>query len=302
MKPLVHCIFFLIVMIFSCTHHPQNETIPFALQPEGLKKKIEAEIITQSKEEVKKSMRSFHRLITKHPLPTACFPQNNQLIIHRNNAGQVQIRHEIISSKRELSDRIYLYYTANIDLNEAETYAKINDHNYKYYNYPFYMHVTLPNAEQKILENAKELQRAVDEQDLELMEFYTEVLKEWRQKKEIMNTLKSEMFVEIEHSAYIQIKDAVNKKGLSSLTEDAIRGLLNLRDYAAQKYFDTSYYDLYFAATRYNNEEAQKKVDAINNLYAMRIVDESYATSEGLYTQHNNSFREVAPPPSYSQY
>ncbi|GAB5416759.1 MAG: hypothetical protein Crog4KO_22480 [Crocinitomicaceae bacterium] len=196
------------------------------------------------------------------------------------------VRNEIIDSIEEIQSGVFLYYTANASLNEAQTEKNIQDPNYKFLDYPFYSRIKLGDIEKRVEEHSEYLASAKEEQDENLIEFYQGALNEWKNKQRTIHILEVDELIEIQNQAFIQIEDAANKKGLSPMTEEAIRGILNVRNYASQKYFGVSYYSLYFDATRKNDTKAQDKMNAIDHLYQMKIVDESYARLEGLRTKY----------------
>ncbi len=292
MKARLYCIFLIITLIVSCTSKDKNVNVPFKLQPDGLKKKIEAELIENSKKEIVESMQEAHETFEDFPV-IGCWDPRIELNIQRNHTQQIMVRSHIIDSMEEIQSSIFLYYTVNADLNQAQVEKNMRDPNYTFFNYPFFNRVSLEFIERKIKEMETELKFASDDHDTNLIQFYSKYLNEWKMKHLTIQVIEVEELVEIQPQAFIQIEDATNKKGLSPLTEEAIRGILNVRNYASRKYFGVSYYSLYFDASRKNDAKAQNKVDAIDHLYQMKIVDESYARSKGLQTKWNQYEEEL---------
>ncbi|XOV66657.1 MAG: hypothetical protein ACFHU9_13610 [Fluviicola sp.] len=72
--------------------------------------------------------------------------------------------------------------------------------------------------------------------------------------------------------------------GLSPATIEALKGIIEVRDFASRKYFNLPYMDLYFQGTRNIYPDSEAKLAAIDFLYELRITDESYAKSNGLLT------------------
>ena len=63
-----------------------------------------------------------------------------------------------------------------------------------------------------------------------------------------------------------------------------MKGLIQVRNFTAKKYFDVSYMHLYFQATRFNDKSAAQQMEAIDLLCPARIVDHSFAKSKGWLT------------------
>jgi hypothetical protein len=176
------------------------------------------------------------------------------------------------------------YYLANEALNKKEIREKIQDQNYKYYDYPFYSHVSRSKILEEIEENERELENSMQYGDEGFITFYQTMLSDWELKLKIIEALDSEEMTEIHPETRIVIDDELNNKDMSELTLESIKGLIEVREYASEKYFNRSYLDLYFDATRDLTPGSDKKLEAINQLFKVRIIDLGYAERNGLST------------------
>ncbi|MDA8648234.1 hypothetical protein N9L43_00325 [bacterium] len=249
--------------------------------PNGLKKKVEAELIESMKKEVKDHHQAIHTDFTSRNYMIGCFDYSDFFRIDRDAAGQILCRDEIVSLEeiRTLASKYYLF---NEGLSLKETASSIQYPTSSYYDFPFYSRITKAGILSEISKNKLELERAKEEEEEDFIQFYQELLSNWELKLEAIEVLDVKELVEIHPQAQIRIDDDLNTIGLSPLTLEAIKGLIQVRDYASHKYFDRSYLDLYFEATRYTDSRAEEKLTAIDFLYPIKITDYSYAELNGL--------------------
>lgn len=281
MRSFWFCTFLLLVGVASCSQEQNPEDIPFELMPDGLKKKIEAEVIGNMEEEAIEFMvqqDQYYRI----SLPTCdLMDYRNLFTLRRNDIGDVLIRDER-GSLENVEGEVFLFYTANEHLNQKDVPYSISNPNYTFYNYPFYSFASRSFIDDKVLENATDLARAEEEGDKDYITFYQKELSNWKDKKQVIIALNADTLQEVHSFTEIEIDDKMNKKGLSPLTQKAILGMLELRNFISKKYFNKSYLELYFQAARYNNLKAINQLNAINFLCQIRITDFGYSDNHNL--------------------
>lgn len=268
----------------GCTEHQTTQDVPFEMMPNGLKKSVEAELIEKMKQEVIAHHKELHELYSREDyFEVNCWGYPNTLFIDVNVSGQIMLLGEIVS-KDEIKSIVKRFYLSNEGLTSKQAHDKIQDPSYRYKNYPFYSRITKPFIQKEIEKYRRELAQVKGGNNEDFIKFYEAMLLEWKQKLKTINTLKTEELVEIHPQTQIRIDDDFNTSGFSESTAEAIKAFIEIRDYAAKKYFNRSYMDLYFHGTRYTNSEDRKKLDAIDHLYEIRITDFSYAELNDLRT------------------
>ncbi|MCR9172456.1 MAG: hypothetical protein NXI10_08200 [bacterium] len=292
MKTAYYILMLCFLALTACSSHETPKDVPFEMMPDGLKKSIEAELI----ESIEKDVIEYHVKMDSFysfALIPACgwIDNQNVLKIDRNFHSKIMVRDEI-ASKERLQAYVKQFYLANEGLTAKQTAKYIYDRDYEFVGFPFYSTVTKEDIERKIKENEEELNKAVQEENDDFIFFYQDRLEKWKTKKQVIETLGSKELKEIHPQTQIRIVDKLNMEGLSPMTTEAIKGLIQVRDYASRKYFGMSYMDLYFQGTRFLQPDSEKKLTAIDHLFPTSIVDLSYARLNNLWTSW-----EIEEPP-----
>jgi hypothetical protein len=281
MKSLPFCILLFVLLSFGCSENEDSSPTPFSLLPEGLQKNIEAEVIQEMEEEAIDYMEAQNRYY-HFPVPgCALIDDRNWLRLQKVSNDELRIRGEV-EQIESIRKKVFIFYTANEHLSSDQTDKYMQKREYEFYNYPFYSTISPDQLKMEIERSQKYLDEAVKENSADLIKFYKEYLKEWEDKLTTLNTLNVETLKEIQINTHITVNDKTQDSGFSSLTIEALQGMLDVRNWAAKIYFDESYLSLYFKATRYYDEKANRKIQAINNLYKINISDHSYADSKDL--------------------
>ncbi len=284
MKTTFYLFTVLVLALAACSKHETPKEVPFEIMPEGLKKKVEAELMEHMKQEVIENHRTMHELYSSEYPPWYCDLQlRNILEIKKNVVRQIMVRGEI-NPKETIEELVRSFYLTNESLSKEETRAHIQNPSYPFIEYPFYSSISKENILIEIEENKFELNRAIEDHEEEYIQFYSQILHEWERRKEAIEVLGVIELKEIHPQTNIRIDDELNREGLSPLTIEALKGIISVRDYASRKYLNLSYIELYFQATRDIKPEAKKRLEAIDFLFQTRIIDYSYAELNNLKT------------------
>lgn len=286
----------MMIGLSACSENETPKDVPFEMMPDGLKKSVEAELMEKMKQEVIDGHQEMHQYYsTIGRSIVVCFEWQNSCRISRNLSGQIKVHGDFYQEK-DIKDLVYQYYTANESLTAGQTVASISNHDYEFYNFPFYSRLTKNEILKYLKENRLELEKVIATEEEDFINFYQNLVDEWEQKLVAIEALGVTELKEIHPQAHIRVHDQLSKSGLSPLTIEAFKGLIQVRDYASRKYFNLPYMDLYFQGTRFTKPDAEKKLAAINHLFEMRITDYSYAELNDLETDSEEE-PELIPSP-----
>lgn len=276
MKPLNYTILFFLIFIVSCTTKNEITPLPFELQPKGLQKKIEVEVIEKMEGEVIAYMERQHSFYSMDDLPPICRFGTYNLSIKRNQDSSLFIRGQK-DHLESISAEVVSHYQANANLSMEELEKFIQDKDYPYYSYPFYSWENKENIKQKVNESKRELALSKRSNDENLINFYAQALNELTAMANHVKILNVDKLPGISFDMEIIVDDAIAISVLSPLTKEVVQGIFQLRDQAAKKYFNESYLSLHFKSTHCFNSASKEKMAAIDYLYQMRVIDMHYA-------------------------
>ncbi|XOV66656.1 MAG: hypothetical protein ACFHU9_13605 [Fluviicola sp.] len=294
MNRIIPITIILSLAITACSDDQTPKGIPFKLLPHGLREELEFELMEKLQQEVVEyhaEMNSFHN----HDIMPVCGLEaepRNLFEVNKTEDGDLFIEGESNTSGN-IEGLVFAFYFNNESLSSKETIRYIRDSQYKYYDSPFYSVIGKKEIKQKIRQNELEIESAIERNEPDFVQFYQELLDDWKQKLMIAEALEVDELREIHPHIEIRIKDEASESGLSPLTINTLKALLEIRDHAARKYFQVSYRDLYFQSTRYYDTKADNRMKAIDLLFPVRIIDKSYTDRNDLKT----SWVEAIPPP-----
>ncbi|PWL32991.1 MAG: hypothetical protein DCO96_01175 [Fluviicola sp. XM-24bin1] len=197
--------------------------------------------------------------------------------IKANSANQLMIRGEIIENPDDISERVLEFYRMNEKLTASQTQAYIQNSSYKGIDFPFYSRVTMQGIDDEINRNTDELERAEADDDENLITFYTKVLKDWDKKKAALKTLGGRELVEIHPQAHVRIvvQQQTEYKLFAKIHSEIQEALIELRDEAAQEYFDDTYSKMTKRLDQDKDDKKgdRKKVAALEVLFPERIIE-----------------------------
>jgi len=287
MKNGIYLFSLLFLGLLACSEETNPKDIPFEMQPEGLQRAIETELLNNLQSDLQEQHLKTHLFLTNNQyafMPCCCdYGSNKRFMVFRDSLSQIRIKDEAIELTN-IPQQVSLFYLANASLTWEETNEYISDKNYKFSSFPFYSRETKTSILSEIEKNKKLLNEAHEAADLDYMIFYKERLEELKHKLKTVEALNLEELREIHPLAHIEIRDDISNQGLSPLTIEVLKGLIHARNEQTKKYLNVSYYHLYFQATRFNDKSAAQQMEAIDHLCPARIVDHSFAKSKGWLT------------------
>ncbi|MDA8648235.1 hypothetical protein N9L43_00330, partial [bacterium] len=293
MKHLVYTFTLLFIGLSACTEYEKPKNVPFKMLPNGLKKKVEAELIESMKKEVIEHHQELHEYYSSdYPLESISIDRRNYLIIEEDVIRRIEVGGKEYS-RLEISDIVQTFYLTNEPLSREQTLEYLMDFKCPNYNFPFYTNYTKSAVLEQMRKTKTELQRAKDLGEEDFIIFYSDILDQWNDKCQILTSIGTNEFKEIHPEASIRIMDKGCKKGLSPLTFAAIEGMILVRNYASRKYFGISYEELYFRGSREIKSNDKSRLEAIDKLFPLKIFDLNYAKLNSMETGYVTPVPEV---------
>lgn len=283
MKTTYYLLLLALMTLFACSRPETPKNVPFELMPNGLKKKIEAELM----ESMKREVIDYHIRLDKeysNILFTPCdIEKRNFLNIKKDAFQQIRIN-DNESTIAEIRNRVRTFYLANEALTPAQTREFIRNPDYEFIDYPFHSLTSKKLVRSEIWKNTQESKLAEEREEDDYQIFYSNLAKHWREKLSILRALQVDEIKEIHPQAQINIRDRSSQSGLSQITLEAIKGMIEVRDYVSKKYTGVSYMDLYFRGTRNIRWNSKAQLEAINSLIPLIIMDYEFAKRNELFT------------------
>ncbi len=205
-----------------------------------------------------------------------CFPRS-YLDVIINQSNQITVRGEI--RPYNISDRIVKFYSTNLFKNDWSS----ND--------VIYTRLTRNQVEQELAKiksiidhfELKIKKDSIEKQDLEILNYQKENLKDWQQIHEVFGILKVDTFAQTDMGARINLYYPKKCKIKNQILESLFLGYYKVRELDAKIYFKESYAEIFWKATKYNDSISLQRLKALKVLHPIQIVDKNkYPDAPGI--------------------
>ncbi|MDX2362171.1 MAG: hypothetical protein QNK23_15290 [Crocinitomicaceae bacterium] len=187
----------------------------------------------------------------------------------------------------------------NLEINEDITEATIafyitnREQNDPTNNSPMYSRVSrteIANAINVVVEDAKATEE-IENISRDIVVFKWMIVKEWKKKLIVLETLQLEELPEIHIQAHIRIMYPENYNPREEILNPIFTSILSLRNEASLQHFNESYLSIFYRNSFTKSLEDKTKLNALEALYPLKIFDLTYSLLNNLWSE------EYPPPP-----
>ncbi len=221
-------------------------------------------------------LRQIPKKLENAPIPPP-IEKRNICEIKANAQNELLFRGKRLSDPDDISEKIVEFYRKNEKLSESQTAANIQNPGYDGYEYPFYSFITMDQIVAEIDKEDALLVQAEEAENDDFVEFHAKAIRDWEEKLKALRTLGQNELKEIHPQAHIRIdvQQKTEYQLFAKIQSEVEEAIYELRDEAAQKYFQESYGTIKQrrAMDKADAKGDQKKLDVLDVLYPARIIE-----------------------------
>lgn len=164
------------------------------------------------------------------------------------------------------------------------------------YNYPLYSKLTKKDIQEYLNDAKKEYEQVKNRPDVnqEIVTFKKTVLQEWEDVNQAIEILAITKLPQIHSLFHIRYEYPENFDKREQYLDSIYIAFAQIRDESCKKHFHQSYLSLFNEYVHTKNDSIKARLNALQVLHPMRIVDIPYARANDIYI--SNEYYDVPPP------